>query len=87
MRGLVFEGDPTDHDGYVLTATSTIIEGGKRAALVGDLVYCPRKGHGVNQIVEGDPSMSENGRYVVVDRCHAACGCQIFARHTTMRAG
>jgi uncharacterized Zn-binding protein involved in type VI secretion len=87
MKGLVFEGDPTDHDGYVMTATSTIIEGGKRAALVGDLVYCPCDGHGINPIVEGDPTMMDNGKYLVTDQSRAACGCRIFARHTTLLAG
>ncbi|KGC70063.1 PAAR motif family protein [Burkholderia pseudomallei] len=87
MKGLVFESDPTDHDGYVMTATSTIIEGGKRAALVGDLVYCPRDGHGVSPIIEGDSTMTDNGKYLVPHLSRAACGCRIFARHTTLLAG
>ncbi len=65
MSAIAFEGDPTDHDGYVMTATSTIIENGKRAALLGDLVYCPRAGHGVNPIVEGDTTMMSDGRPLV----------------------
>jgi uncharacterized Zn-binding protein involved in type VI secretion len=87
MKGLVFEGDPTDHGGYVKTATSTIIEGGKRAALVGDLVDCPRDGHGVNPIVEGDPTMMSDGKPLVTHLSRAACGCRIFSRHTTLLAG
>ncbi|CAH2787654.1 MAG: hypothetical protein CBHOC_2130 [uncultured Caballeronia sp.] len=87
MNGLIFEGDPTDHGGYVKTATSTIIENGKRAALVGDLVYCPRDGHGVNPIVEGDPTMMSDGRSLVTHLCRAACGRRVLARNTTLLAG
>jgi len=86
MNGLVFEGDPTDHDGYVMTASSTLIEGGKRAALVGDLVYCPKDGHGVNPIVEGDAGLMSEGRQLVRHLAHSACGCRIFAQHSTLMA-
>lgn len=84
MSAIAFEGDPTDHDGYVMTATSTIIENGKRAALLGDLVYCPRAGHGVNPIVEGDMTMMSDGRPLVTHLCKAACGCVILAVHSTL---
>ncbi|MDR5769105.1 MULTISPECIES: PAAR domain-containing protein [unclassified Caballeronia] len=87
MKGLVSEADPTDHGGFVKTATSTIIENGKRAALVGDLVDCPRDGHGVNPIVEGDPSMMSDGKSLVTHLSRAACGCRVLARHTTLLAG
>jgi len=87
MKGFIFEGDPTDHGGYVKTATSTIIEGGRRAALVGDLVYCPRDGHGVNPIVEGDPTISEDGRAFVTHLSRAICGCHVLARDVTLFVG
>jgi uncharacterized Zn-binding protein involved in type VI secretion len=87
MKGLVFQGDLTDHGGYVKTATSTIIENGRRAALVGDLVSCPRDGHGVNPIEEGDPAMSENGRAFATHLSRAACGCRVLARYATLFVG
>lgn len=87
MNGLIFEGDPTDHGGYVKTASSTILEGGRRAALVGDLVACPRDGHGINPIVEGDSTMRDNGRFLAVHLSRSACGCRVLARHTTLLAG
>lgn len=87
MKGLVFLGDPTDHGGYVKTATSTIIENGKHAALVGDLVDCPREGHGVNAIIEGDPTMMSDGKQLVTHLCRSACGCRVLARETTLLAG
>lgn len=86
MRAIAFEGDPTDHNGYVMTATSTIFENGKRAALLGDLVYCPIDGHGVNPIVEGDETMRSDGKPLVTHLCKAACGCSILAVHSTLSA-
>ena len=34
-------GDKTDHGGTVISASSTLVVGGVKAALVGDLVSCP----------------------------------------------
>lgn len=79
MAGIVCLGDETDHGGKVVTASSTLMFNGKPAALVGDLVDCPIAGHGINPIEEGDNTMLENGRAVVVNFCVTACGCHVLS--------
>lgn len=77
MRSIVCEGDPTDHGGYVLQATSTYYINGKKAALMGDLVWCPE--HEANPIVEADDTFFSDGKRVVVEGCRSACGSRIIA--------
>ncbi len=86
LGAIVRKNDKTDHDGYVMTATSTMDFNGLHAALVGDLVYCPIEGHGVNPIIEGHPAMSEDGRAIVVHGCRAQCGCRVLASDLTIMA-
>uniref|UniRef100_E1TAM8 PAAR repeat-containing protein n=1 Tax=Burkholderia sp. (strain CCGE1003) TaxID=640512 RepID=E1TAM8_BURSG len=83
---IVRKNDKTDHGGYVMTATSTMDFDGLHAALVGDLVFCPIEDHGVNPIVEGHPTMFENGRAIVVHGCRARCGCRVLASDSTITA-
>ncbi|VVO40506.1 hypothetical protein PS691_05695 [Pseudomonas fluorescens] len=78
-QGFVLLGDKTTHDGEVISASSTTIVHGKPVALVGDEVRCPKRGHGVNPIVEGCADWSENGRALVVDGCRSECGCQVIS--------
>lgn len=51
-KGFVFLGDKTTHGGQVLSASSTMIVNGKKVALIGDKVSCPKKGHGVNALLK-----------------------------------
>jgi uncharacterized Zn-binding protein involved in type VI secretion len=85
MKGLVYEGDPTDPDGYVMTATATWIENGKRAARVGDLVCCGL--HGLHPIVEGDASMMWEGESLVVHGGRVACGCRVLSTQSSALIG
>lgn len=78
-QGFVLLGDKTTHGGEVISASSTTIIKGKAAALVGDLVSCPIPGHGVNPIIEGCPEEIEDGRELVVNGCHSACGCELIS--------
>ncbi|HAT2207850.1 hypothetical protein PUATCC27989T_03398 [Phytobacter ursingii] len=79
MPGIVCLGDATTHGGKVITASSAMYINGIRVALVGDLVSCPK--HGVNPIREGDTTSTDMGRYVVVNNCKCACGCQVISSH------
>lgn len=79
FQGFVLLGDKTSHGGEVISATSTTFVHGKPVALVGDHVRCPVPGHGVNEIIEGSPDWSEEGRALVVDGCRSACGCQVIS--------
>lgn len=78
-KGFVLLGDKTTHGGTVISATSTMVVNGKKVALVGDKVSCPIPGHGVNQIVEGSPEWSSDGKAIVVDGCKCQCGCQVIS--------
>jgi DNA-binding Xre family transcriptional regulator len=49
----------------------------KAIARLGDQVNCPKKGHGVNAIVEGDASMLINGIPVALEGHKTACGCSL----------
>lgn len=77
MPGIVCLGDATTHGGEVKTASSTLYANGRRVALVGDLVSCPK--HGMNAIIEGDNTAFEEGRQVVVNNCLCACGCRVIS--------
>jgi uncharacterized Zn-binding protein involved in type VI secretion len=73
-------GDPTDHGGTVVsTAAPQFTVGGTPIALVGDLVACPRPGHGVCAIVEGDLRHTVNGRAVAYEGHKTACGASLIA--------
>lgn len=87
MKGLIFEGDPTERDGYVMTATSSYFENNKRAALLGDLVNCRVAGHGMTTIVEADETMMWDGKYLVVHGCRAACGCHVLSTQSSTLIG
>jgi uncharacterized Zn-binding protein involved in type VI secretion len=78
-KGFVLLGDKTTHGGEVISASSTMIVNGKKVALIGDMVSCPKKGHGTNPIVEGSSEWSSDGKAVVVDSCKCQCGCLVIS--------
>ncbi|WP_409310949.1 PAAR domain-containing protein [Pectobacterium sp. B1J-3] len=78
-KAIVRLGDKLSSGGSVISASSTMILEGKKAVLVGDAVSCPIKGHGVNKIVEGDPSWISDGKPVVTHQCKCQCGCYVIA--------
>ena len=78
-KGFVLLGDKTTHGGLVLSASSTMIVNGKKVALIGDKVSCPKQGHGVNTIIEGSPEWSSDGKAIAVDGCRCECGCQLIS--------
>ncbi|WP_085247100.1 PAAR domain-containing protein [Gilliamella mensalis] len=78
-KSVVRLGDPTTHGGSVISASSTTIIEGKPVALIGDLVSCPKKGHGINKIIEGAKTCLSDGKAVVIDQCLCECGCKVLA--------
>lgn len=78
-KGFVLICDDTTHGGQVISASSTMVVNGKKVALVGDKVNCPKEGHGINAIIEGSPEWTSDGKAVVVDGCHCECGCQVIS--------
>jgi len=78
-KGFVLLGDNTTHGGEVISASSTMIVNGKKVALIGDKISCPKEGHGINTIIEGSPDWISDGKAVVVDGCCCECGCQVIS--------
>ncbi|NUF50610.1 PAAR domain-containing protein [Gilliamella sp. ESL0250] len=79
LRGVIRLGDLTDHGGKVITASSTMTVLGKPVARVGDLVSCPIKGHGINPIIEGESTFSDQGKQVALDGYKSGCGCSLIS--------
>jgi len=80
-------GDITSHAGKVITASTTHSIGGIGIARVGDQVYCPIPGHGVNPIVAGAATYFIGGRSVALHGHRTACGCALIASIVTATYG
>lgn len=79
IRGIIRIGDRTDHDGEVITGSDTMSFAGRKVARVGDLVRCPRQGHGTNPIVEGSSTFTDRGVPVAFHGMRAQCGCVLLS--------
>lgn len=79
MRPFILVGDETDHGGVVITGAPSTEVNGRCIARVGDKVTCPKKGHGDNQIVEGDPMMIIDGQPVALHGHKTACGAVLIS--------
>ncbi|AOF52401.1 hypothetical protein BKG91_10010 [Rodentibacter caecimuris] len=84
-RRVIVIGDKTTHGGTVLQGSQTMTAGGKAIARQGDLVACP-KCKGNFPIVEGSSKMSANGRAVALERMKTACGAELIASQSVMKA-
>ncbi len=84
-KALIRLGDKTSHGGKVIQASAFTSSGGKRVARVGDLVKCPKKGHGTCPIVTGDPTLIVDGSPVARHGDKTACGASLIAsQHNTI---
>jgi uncharacterized Zn-binding protein involved in type VI secretion len=79
IRGVIRLGDDTDHGGKVITASTTMTVLGKPVARIGDLVSCPIYNHGVNPIIEGESTMTDQGKSIALDGHRTACGCSLIS--------
>ncbi|WP_080963984.1 PAAR domain-containing protein [Chromobacterium subtsugae] len=79
MKRIIRLGDPTDHGGKVVSASSTTTMFGKPVALVGDAVTCPQQGHVNCTIVEGDPSWTVGGKGVALEGHKVSCGATLIS--------
>lgn len=87
MKRVIRLGDPTSHGGTVVSAAPTSLINGKEVARVGDQVRCPRKGHGVTTIVEGDAAWRVDGRAVALDGYRASCGATLISTLPSLGRG
>ncbi|MBC9131507.1 PAAR domain-containing protein [Frischella sp. Ac48] len=79
LRCVIRLGDATNHGGKVISASSTTVIRGKPVARVGDMVSCPKKGHGITPIIEGESTFKDQGKPVALDGHHAGCGCVLIS--------
>jgi len=91
-RQVIVLGDPTDHGGVVISASTNHDIDGKGIARKGDMVNCPQKypggvPHGVNPIVEGEESIAIDGIPVALAGHKTACGCSLIGTQTLMVLG
>ncbi|WP_031524932.1 PAAR domain-containing protein [Siccibacter colletis] len=75
MKGVIRLNDPLVSGGKVIKASGAEFMG-LPVALKGDVVQCPQH-KGTFPINECHPAWTMHGRGVVVNGCHAACGCEI----------
>ncbi|MCI1004276.1 PAAR domain-containing protein [Herbaspirillum sp. C7C8] len=80
-------GDSTSHGGKVISASRTHTLHGIGIARVGDLVSCPKEGHGTNPIIEGAPTWLIGDRMVALQGHRAACGCSLISSLATASYG
>lgn len=84
MAEIICQGDMTDHGGTVISASSGEYTHGRKWAVLGDMVACPRC-KGVFPISQGDSTLTSNGKPVAYQGCKTACGASLIAgqRSTT----
>ncbi|SDG68339.1 PAAR domain-containing protein [Paraburkholderia phenazinium] len=86
VRQVIVVGDTlAPHGGSVTTGSSADIVDGKQIARKGDTVEC--KEHGTQTISEGDEAGMVGGQPVALQGHHAACGCTLVSRGTTLSIG
>lgn len=78
-RPFIVLGDKTDHGGVVIQASGVTDTHGKKIARVGDLVTCPKKGHGTCPIVTGDNTMIIDGAAAARQDDITGCGAKLIA--------
>jgi uncharacterized Zn-binding protein involved in type VI secretion len=76
---LIRLGDATSHGGSVIGASGSTDSDGVPIARVGDAVTCPRKGHGTNSIVSGDPTLIIDGKPAARQGDMTACGATLIS--------
>nr|WP_300308141.1 PAAR domain-containing protein [Halomonas sp.] len=84
--GVILVGDATTHGGRVISGQPNYQVNGKAVAVVGDMVSCPKKGHGVCPIIEGHPTITVNGKAVAFHGCHTGCGAQLISSSANMHS-
>lgn len=76
MKGVIRLGDSLVSGGSVTSASGEKFDG-KPVMLVGDSATCSV--HGGTVAAQGHPTWMMNGHNVVVDQCHAQCGCAFIS--------
>jgi uncharacterized Zn-binding protein involved in type VI secretion len=83
MKGVIREGDKTDHGCQVVTASENSGVMGKGVARVGDRCTCGQKDRHECVIVEGSPKVTIDGREVAFDGHRTSCGATLISTLTS----
>lgn len=83
MKNPVRKDDKTTHGGVIKTASASFRIGGRKVALIGDIVTCPE--HGDNPITEHGEGYKEGSRKWVVNKCRTQCGSLVIASESGMK--
>ncbi|WP_330985139.1 MULTISPECIES: PAAR domain-containing protein [Enterobacterales] len=78
-KGIIRKGDKLTSGGEVISATSTIKVEGIIASRIGDLVSCPKQGHGINRITGSTPQWRSDSGELAFDQYYCECGCQVIS--------
>ncbi|EAN1668801.1 PAAR domain-containing protein [Salmonella enterica] len=81
-KGIIRLHDKLSSGGEVISASSTMIIDGIKAALLNDLVSCPIEEHGVNRIVGTSPEWQSDSEQAAFDGAQCQCGCTVIASAT-----
>ena len=82
MKGIVRIGDKTTGGGVVKSGSVKMKFSGVGVARLNDPVSCPIEGHSPSKIVEGHPTMKENGVSVAFHGYKCSCGCTLISSLT-----
>lgn len=82
-QAFIVLGDKTSHGGTVIEASGHTSVGKIAVARVGDMVSCPKKGHGTCAIVSGDSTVIVDGMPVARAGDKTACGAVLIASQAT----
>lgn len=79
MIDLIRLGDPTDHGGAVISASTTMRFDGRPVARKGDEVSCPKHDIRPNLIIDGDECMTDGGVPIARHGHRSVCGCRLLS--------
>lgn len=82
MKGIIRIGDKTTGGGQVQSGSAKMKFQGIGVARLNDPVSCPKEGHSPSHIVEGHPTMKDNGVPVAFDGYKCSCGCTLISSLT-----
>lgn len=86
MKNIIRIGDKNSCGGSVVSGSAVMTFGGIGVVRVGDLVVCPRPGHGRNAVAEGHPRFKDNGVPIAFDGHRCECGCALISSMPRARA-
>ena len=78
-KRIVRLGDPSDHGGYMVTASGKMRAKGIVVCNHGDQHVCPIEGHGTTSVSSTAPRFKVNGNTILRDGDVAGCGARINA--------